>query len=225
MSNKSNQSNDNDHDHGSHEYEFKHLLPEHTNENITNNYYHAHHTTSSSVDKETNTIDSSKNNSTNVYQKPNILALLSNFSGAMSSEKQHQQHQIDEQKKQMKPSQSQQPLIYRPRHIPIKIEPKVFFANERNFLHWLHMSAILASMSLAIITYADDNEKYFGYTLLPVSVGFSFYALRQFLIRDYHLKRREPGPYEETTGPIVLAIVLGLSIIVNFFIKLYHMTK
>jgi hypothetical protein len=38
-----------------------------------------------------------------------------------------------------------------PRKIPVKIEPKVFFANERTFLAWLHMAVTLASISIAII--------------------------------------------------------------------------
>lgn len=39
----------------------------------------------------------------------------------------------------------------KPRKVPVKIEPKVFFANERTFLAWLHMSITLASISIAII--------------------------------------------------------------------------
>ena len=37
------------------------------------------------------------------------------------------------------------------RSVPVKIEPKVFFANERTFLAWLHMSVTLASISIAIV--------------------------------------------------------------------------
>ena len=39
----------------------------------------------------------------------------------------------------------------KPRSIPVKIEPKVFFANERTYLAWLHMSVTLASISVAIV--------------------------------------------------------------------------
>jgi len=41
--------------------------------------------------------------------------------------------------------------IQKPRKVPIKVEPKVFFANERTFLAWLHMSITLASISVAIV--------------------------------------------------------------------------
>ena len=39
----------------------------------------------------------------------------------------------------------------KPRSVPVKIEPKVFFANERTFLAWLHMATTLASISIAIV--------------------------------------------------------------------------
>lgn len=40
---------------------------------------------------------------------------------------------------------------YHVRKVPVKIEPKVFFANERTFLAWLHMSVTLATISIAIV--------------------------------------------------------------------------
>jgi hypothetical protein len=39
----------------------------------------------------------------------------------------------------------------KPRKVPVKVEPKVFFANERTFLAWLHMAVTLASISMAIV--------------------------------------------------------------------------
>jgi hypothetical protein len=35
--------------------------------------------------------------------------------------------------------------------VPVKVEPKVYFANERTFLAWLHMAVTLASISVAIV--------------------------------------------------------------------------
>lgn len=39
------------------------------------------------------------------------------------------------------------------------------------------------------------------------------------------IRRKEPGPYEDRVGPIVLSCLLAASIIVNFSIKLYEMTS
>lgn len=39
------------------------------------------------------------------------------------------------------------------------------------------------------------------------------------------IRRREPGPYEDRVGPVALTILLVLSILVNFCLKLYEVYK
>jgi uncharacterized membrane protein YidH (DUF202 family) len=65
----------------------------------------------------------------------------------------------------------------------VKVDPKVFFANERTFLAWLHVSVILAGASVAIVAFSDaqtttQNELY-GVILLPISIAFIVYAMMQ----------------------------------------------
>ena len=40
------------------------------------------------------------------------------------------------------------------RALPVKIEPKTFFANERTFLAWLHMAVTIGSISAALLGFA-----------------------------------------------------------------------
>jgi len=109
------------------------------------------------------------------------------------------------------------------RKVPIKVEPKVFFANERTFLAWLHISVLLAGASIAIISFADANpwSQLYGVILLPVAIAFICYAMYQYSRRAAMIRRRDPGPYEDTTGPTVLGILLMMSIIAQFALKLY----
>jgi hypothetical protein len=67
------------------------------------------------------------------------------------------------------------------RKCPLKIEPKVFFANERTFLSWMHTSTFLSAAAMGIIAYADDNpwSQVYGLTLLPVALGFIVYSMTQ----------------------------------------------
>jgi uncharacterized membrane protein YidH (DUF202 family) len=113
-----------------------------------------------------------------------------------------------------------------PRKVPIKVEPKVFFANERTFLAWLHMSITLASISVAIVAFAEDSElsQIYGILLLPVAIAFCCYSLWMYIKRANMIRRKDPGPYEDKFGPIALAALLGLSITINFIVKLYDMT-
>ena len=67
------------------------------------------------------------------------------------------------------------------RKVPIKVDPKVYFANERTFLAWLHISVILSSASIAIMALAKENtwSVMYGIILLPVAVSFLVYAMVQ----------------------------------------------
>ena len=70
----------------------------------------------------------------------------------------------------------------KPRKAPIKIEPKVFFSNERTFLAWMHVSIVLAGASVAILALADiENvgKQMYGLIMLPVAVAFLVYAMYQ----------------------------------------------
>ena len=71
-----------------------------------------------------------------------------------------------------------------PRSAPVKIDPKVFFANERTFLAWMHVSVILAGASVAIVAFTDADtqsvpHQLYGVILLPVSIAFILYAMTQ----------------------------------------------
>ena len=66
---------------------------------------------------------------------------------------------------------------------PVKIDPKVFFANERTFLAWMHVSVILAGASVAINAFTESHDsavnQLYGVILLPVSIAFILYAMMQ----------------------------------------------
>jgi len=71
--------------------------------------------------------------------------------------------------------------ILRHRQGAIKVEPKVFFANERTFLAWLHCAVLLAGASIAIMSFAETDiaGQLYGVILLPISIAFMTYAMSQ----------------------------------------------
>jgi len=118
--------------------------------------------------------------------------------------------------------------MMKPRKAPIKIDPKVFFANERTFLAWLHISVLLAGVSIAILALAEDQNIFsiiYGILLLPVAIAFIVYSMVQYMRRSAMIRRRDPGPYEDIVGPTILTIMLMGSIIIQFSIKLYHLSS
>lgn len=107
-----------------------------------------------------------------------------------------------------------------------KIEPKVFFANERTFLHWLHHGVILASVASGILAFSDKTGEewahWYALALLPLSLAFCIYALHIFLWRADRIKTRIPGRWDDPRGPLLLGGLLALVLTINFFSKLYH---
>jgi uncharacterized membrane protein YidH (DUF202 family) len=41
--------------------------------------------------------------------------------------------------------------------VPIRVEPKVLFANERTFLNWMHTSTIIATIGMALLNLSPNS--------------------------------------------------------------------
>ncbi|KAF1803875.1 VTC domain-containing protein [Mucor lusitanicus] len=102
---------------------------------------------------------------------------------------------------------------------PIKVEPKVFFANERTYFSWMKFGAMLSTFSLALFNTGDAVGKLSGvlYTLVALSTliyGVGLYYRRRELIRA-----RLAGPYDEMIGPTVICFALMAAVGINAYLK------
>ena len=107
-----------------------------------------------------------------------------------------------------------------------KIEPKVFFANERTFLSWMRYSILLASVASGLLAFSDEGEQFahvYAFCLLGVALLFCGYALRIFLWRSDKIKTRIPGRWDDPSGPLLLGSVLLVVLTGNFVLKLYEL--
>lgn len=100
--------------------------------------------------------------------------------------------------------------------IPVRVEPKVFFANERTFLSWLNFSIFLGGIATALVGLGDKHAKISGYIFAAVSVLFAFYALYLYQWRAHKIRQRDPGPYDDLVGPTMLVIVFLAAMALNF---------
>lgn len=110
-----------------------------------------------------------------------------------------------------------------PLQVPIKIEPKVFFANERTFLAWMHTCTLLAGTSIALGTFSERTllGQIHGVILLPIAISFLLYSMNQYMHRAQMLRGSASGPYEDLIGPSILCVALMGSIVAHFSIQLY----
>lgn len=104
-----------------------------------------------------------------------------------------------------------------------KIEPKIFFANERTFLHWLHAGVTLYTIAAGILAFASESNSmgahWYAMALLPISLGFCLYALHLFLWRAEKIKTRVPGRWDDSRGPLMLGSILAGVLFINFALK------
>ena len=81
------------------------------------------------------------------------------------------------------------------------MEPNLFFANERTFLHWLHNGVILSSFASGILAFLNDTGEewahWYALVLLPLSLGFCIYALHIFLWRADCIKACIPERWDD----------------------------
>ena len=70
-------------------------------------------------------------------------------------------------------------------------------------------------------SFADTNKmsQISGVMLLPVAIAFICYALYTYMRRAIMIRNKEPGPYEDRRGPVILACMLAVAIVINFIVK------
>ncbi|CCG20592.1 Vtc3 polyphosphate synthetase [Candida orthopsilosis Co 90-125] len=104
---------------------------------------------------------------------------------------------------------------------PIKIEPKVWLANERTFNRWLHVTTLL--MSVTFIIYSSTIRSnfhqlstylayfYFGLTLFSCLWGYYIFIVRRNIILE-----RSDKHLDNSIGPLIIAFGLMIALIINF---------
>ncbi|KAK9320082.1 hypothetical protein V1517DRAFT_330418 [Lipomyces orientalis] len=103
--------------------------------------------------------------------------------------------------------------------LPVRVEPKVFFANERTFLSWLHFTVILGGLGVALLNFGDRIGRVSAGLFTLIAMGTMVYALVTYHWRAAAIRRRGSGPYDDRFGPTMLCFFLLMSVIINFFLR------
>ncbi|KAN0126888.1 vacuolar transporter chaperone 1 [Russula decolorans] len=118
---------------------------------------------------------------------------------------------------------STQPLLQRTANkriaLPVRVEPKVAFANERTFLSWLHFTVILGGLAVGLLNFGDKVGKISAAMFSVVAIGIMSYALYTYHWRAESIRKGGRGPYDDRLGPTLLCAALLVSIIVNFVLR------
>lgn len=118
---------------------------------------------------------------------------------------------------------STQPLLQRTAAkriaLPVKVEPKVSFANERTFLSWLHFTVVLGGLAVGLLNFGDKVGRISAAMFSLVAIAVMVYALWTYHWRANSIRRGGRGPYDDRIGPTVLCVALLCAIIVNFVLR------
>ncbi|KAL0638560.1 GTPase regulator Nrf1 [Maublancomyces gigas] len=105
--------------------------------------------------------------------------------------------------------------------LPTRVEPKVFFANERTFLSWLNFTVILGGLAVGLLNFGDRVGRISAGLFTFVAMGTMLYALVTFHWRAAAIRKRGQGSFDDRFGPTVLAITLLCAVVVNFILRVF----
>ncbi|KAF2016711.1 SPX-domain-containing protein [Aaosphaeria arxii CBS 175.79] len=105
---------------------------------------------------------------------------------------------------------------------PVRVEAKVWLANQRTYIKWQHVSVLLASLSLGLYNAAGEDNNIARslavvYTLIAaftLAWGWGMYMWRMKLI-----KQRSGTDFDNVVGPMVVCVGLAVALVLNFAFK------
>ncbi|KAI1953971.1 Phosphate metabolism transcription protein [Ophidiomyces ophidiicola] len=105
---------------------------------------------------------------------------------------------------------------------PVRVEAKVWLANQRTFIKWQHISVLLAAVSLGLYNAAGPKNPiartlaivYTCFALFAGAWGWWIYMWRAKLIRQ-----RSGRNLDNVAGPLVVCLGMAVALVLNFWLK------
>lgn len=104
--------------------------------------------------------------------------------------------------------------------VPVRIEPKVYFAAERTFLSWLSIGMIIGATATTLVNYGSKSS-------LVASIGFFIsalftmaYATYKYIRRTLAIREKKVTDYADKFGPNMICALLVASTFASFAFKI-----
>ncbi|OAA82453.1 vacuolar transporter chaperone 4 [Akanthomyces lecanii RCEF 1005] len=104
-------------------------------------------------------------------------------------------------------------------YVPVRVEPKVFFAAERTFLGWLEYSIYIGTIAMTLLNLKSHPTPISFW----ISAIFTFlailsllYSVGVYLYRSRSIRNRKAARYFDKWGPSVLCVSLFVAVALNF---------
>ncbi|KAF2397183.1 SPX-domain-containing protein [Trichodelitschia bisporula] len=112
---------------------------------------------------------------------------------------------------------------------PVRVEAKVWLANQRTFIKWQHIGILLSGLSLGLYNAAGQAGNDVGRALAVVYTGFALFAVvwgwGVFEYRSRLIRTRSPVDFDSVLGPVVVCVGLMAALVLNFVFKYQSVMK
>ncbi|CAO1639404.1 unnamed protein product [Sympodiomycopsis kandeliae] len=129
---------------------------------------------------------------------------------------------------------------------PVRVEAKVWLANERTWISWLHISLLIGSFALALFNSADffshhhpdlpedptkprhpkrnnalepSTIRVFGLVYAGIAILTLSWGLGNYLRRLHLIKTKYAGSFDDLIGPPLICVALFLAVLLNFIVR------
>lgn len=107
---------------------------------------------------------------------------------------------------------------------PVKVEAKVWLANERTFNRWLHVTALMSVLTFSIYNSVKRAQfpqlaNIMAYICFGLTVFCGIWSYVTYLKRLNVIKERSGSHLDAPLGPILIAVVLTVALVLNFVVS------
>ncbi|KAH9998902.1 SPX-domain-containing protein [Xylariaceae sp. FL0662B] len=105
-------------------------------------------------------------------------------------------------------------------YVPVRVEPKVYFAAERTYLGWLEFSIYIGAIAVTLLNFGTSGPSALGFAVAGVFTLLAIlalcYSVAIYLYRSRAIRQRRVIKYHDPFGPSALCLALLAGVVLNF---------
>ncbi|KAI5288319.1 Phosphate metabolism transcription protein [Ascosphaera aggregata] len=106
---------------------------------------------------------------------------------------------------------------------PLRVEAKVWLANQRTFIKWQHISVLLATLSVGLYNAAKSRDDRIASYLAIIYICFAVFAgvwgYTVYIWRSNLIRKRSGKDFDNVAGPMIVCLGLAVALVMNFWLK------
>ncbi|ODV95050.1 hypothetical protein PACTADRAFT_34789 [Pachysolen tannophilus NRRL Y-2460] len=103
--------------------------------------------------------------------------------------------------------------------VPVRVEPKVYFATERTYLNWTTIGMLLGATASTLLNYGNTVSLLGSIGFFITAFTTIFYAMCMYLWRVFNIRKKRAVRYDDQIGPRIICACLAISLAANFLYR------